>query len=639
MSNKGNLVMNLNISLILIIVSFCCPISVWGQSCHTQVVNNMYPTKLDFIKSQEQKTILLRNQDNIIPVKNINNKSFACLFFGDANIFTERLNSYLEMPVIEIPGNDIDKALSLMQNAEKKDQLIFALAEIPEKAGLKKEIIRFCEKNNVIVTILDSIQNLSRWKGIENINTILISDGNTDIAQDISAQIIFGGIGASGKLSIPIHDMFHVGEGFTTEGGLRLKYTIPEEEGINGERLTFKIDSIVNYAMENKAFPGCQVLMAKNGKVIFNKSYGYHTYSNITEVTNSHLYDLASVTKICGPLPLIMQLEDNGIINLDKPFSLYWNDWKKGLFHRSNKDTLTLRQLLTHQARLNPYIPFWKESIKDGEFIKRFYSNEKSEIFNLEIHDSIFLNKKFREKVYKSIRKSDLMPNVEYRYSCLSFIIYPKMIQDITGTDYEQLLYNSVYKPIGANRLVYNPLQKGYTKDEIAPTEYDQNFRKALVHGRVHDEASAILGGISGNAGLFANANDLAKLMQLYLNNGRYGGLQIISSNVINEYAKTQYQTGKNRRALGYDKPLKDNKLKNIDQAWPAPGVSESSYGHSGFTGTMVWVDPDYKIVYIFLSNRVYPTRENNGISKFNIRTSIQQVLYNEIVSNSDTNN
>lgn len=621
---------SLFVVLVSLLIPFITIMESKGQNPITPAGTDTFTlSPLEIMSKQEEQIVLLRNKNNIIPILSLDKGKFALVVIGDAPVFTRRVMDYLEMPVLNIPEDSIEVAKTMLAKTSEFDRIIIVIANSFISEDNKKLILNNSAGKDKIIVFLGAPDELKDWTGIENSHALLFADNKSVLAQDLSAQIIFGGIGASGKLNQPVSEMFYTGDGLVSEGGLRMKYTIPEEEGINSKRLESRIDSIVELAIANKAFPGCQVLMALNGKVLFNRSYGYHTYTQRNKVTDTDLYDLASVSKICGALPLLMQMDGQNLIDLDKPFSSYWTDWKKSLFHHSNKDTLTLRQLLTHQGRLNPYLPFWRESMKGDKYNTKLYRNEKTEGYSLEIDDHLFLTDKFRTNVYRAIRKSDLMPKVEYKYSCLSFIIYPGMISKVTGKDYEQLLYSSVYRPLGATRLTYNPLQKGFGKEEIPPTEEDIYFRKDLVHGRVHDEAAAALGGISGNAGIFANANDLAKLMHLYLNNGIYGGEQLIPREIMEEYNQPQFPN--NRRAIGFDKPLPYNASKSLDEAWPAPGASQQSFGHSGFTGTFVWVDPVYNIVYIFLSNRVYPTRSHNAISKFNVRLAIQQVLYDEI--------
>ena len=534
----------------LLVNPFSSGIDLNGQSGATPTdTATILQSPLACITQQEAQIILLRNQSNAIPIHSLNQGKFALMVIGDAPVFAQRVMDYVEMPVINFSDGSIEDAKSVTEKTKQFDRIIVAITSASISQKIIDAILNISPDKEKYLVVLAEPKILSKWKGIENSSALLFAGSNTPRAQDISAQIIFGGIGAKGKLQQSIPGMFHWGEGLVSKGGIRMKYTIPEEEGLNSQRLAFCIDSIVNLAIKSQAFPGCQVLMAVNGKVIFRQSYGHHTYSERNKVTDNDLYDLASVTKICGALPLLMQLDGNNLIDLDKPFSIYWADWQKRWFHRSNKDTLTLRQLLTHQARLNPYLPFWRQSQKNGLYNPKLYRNQPLDGYSLEIDDHLYLSDKFRNNVYRSIRKSDLMPRVEYKYSCLSFIIYPGMISKVSGQDYEELLYNSIYKPLGAKRLVYNPLQKGFLKEEIPPTEEDIYFRKNLVHGRVHDEAAAALGGISGNAGLFANANDLAKLMHLYLNKGNYGGEQLIPKEIVEQYTKTQFPETKNRRA------------------------------------------------------------------------------------------
>lgn len=586
-------------------------------------------TTLELMEQAEQEIILLRNENTVIPFRSLNQGNFALIRIGEAPDFVNRVQDYLEMPVLDLTSEDSTIINEVIKTTEAYNRLIIVVSTDTVSRPVNEWIVQRDPDKEKTIVFMSGKESLSTWQEMDKTPALLFSPRNTTITQDISAQILFGAVEAKGKLMTSIGGMFEKGEGLSTEGGLRMKYTVPEEEGVNSQRLTARIDSIIDQAINTEAFPGCQILMAVNGKVLFRKSYGHHTYNKRTEVCNNDLYDLASVTKVSSALPLLMQLDGNKRIELDQPFSTYWPDWQKHWFHRSNKDTLTMRQLLTHQGRLVPFIPFWRESQKNGHCNRRFFRFQPEEGFSSAVDDHLYISDQFKKNVYRAIRKSDLTTTAGYKYSDLSFIIYPGMITLVTGQDYEQLLYESVYKPIGASRLVYNPLNKGFSKEEIPPTEEDTYFRKNLVHGRVHDESSAAMGGISGNAGLFANANDLAKLMHLYLNMGSYGGEQLIPREIMETYIQPQFPG--NRRALGFDKPLPDNASKTPDDAWPAPAASQQSFGHSGFTGTFVWMDPQYNIVYVFLSNRVYPNRSHNNISKLNVRTAVQQVLYEEL--------
>ncbi|WP_158275583.1 serine hydrolase domain-containing protein [Marinilabilia rubra] len=579
--------------------------------------------------------ILLNNSNETFPLKNLDQSNFQCLLQGDLPVFKNRLMDYLEMPVFTIPLDSIEEKILKLKSRETKTQLIVGLNASDSILGISPLIKKLMDKHSSVVVFFGKPETMTQWTGIADADGVLLSEKSDSVSQDLAAQSLFGGMGVHGTLQKEIPGMYAKGHGIASKGGLRFEYTHPDSLGLNGDRLNERIDSVVNNAIDQEAFPGCQILMAVNGKVILRKSYGYHTYDKRQKVQNSDLYDLASVTKISGPLPLLMQLNGSGVLDLDRPFSDYWADWKNGLFHCSNKDTLTLRQILAHQARLVPYLGFWRETKRDGRFKRNLYRLEASPDFPYQVDEHLYLKERFTKKIYRIIRRSDLLPDTEYRYSGLSFLVYPEMISQMTGTSYEELLYSEVYKPLGAARLVYNPLNKGFTKSDIPPTEVDLFYRESQVHGRVHDEAAAVFGGVSGNAGLFGNANDLAKLMQMYLNKGNYGGQQIIPRQVMDEFTRVQFPENQNRRGLGFDKPLLDNASKDLDDAYPAPGVSASSFGHSGFTGTFVWMDPEYKVLYVFLSNRVYPTRRNVALFELNVRTSIQQFLYDELSTSS----
>jgi CubicO group peptidase (beta-lactamase class C family) len=344
------------------------------------------------------------------------------------------------------------------------------------------------------------------------------------------------------------------------------------------------------------------------------------------------IYDLASVTKVCGALPAIMKLNEDGKYQLDIPFSTYWTDWRKGFLHPSNKSDITLRELLAHQGGLVPFISFYRQSMNGNDLSNKWYSAVKSNQYNLEVAPGLYLDSKFKNKVYRSIRKSPLKTRGKYVYSDLSVLLTSEVVTRISGMKFTDYLDQNFYGPLGAGTVTYQPTRK-FSEDQIVPTEYDAIYRKRLIHGSVHDESAAVFGGIAGNAGLFASANDLAKLIQMYLQYGTYGGKQYLKKSTIQEFNRVQFPGSNNRRGLGFDKPMIDNQKLSKENAYPCPGASPESFGHSGYTGTFFWADPTNGLVYIFLSNRVYPTRENNKISDLNVRTDILQELYDEFRS------
>jgi CubicO group peptidase (beta-lactamase class C family) len=404
----------------------------------------------------------------------------------------------------------------------------------------------------------------------------------------------------------------------------KLEYGNPSEVQMDSVYMHQKVDSIIKNAIQKQAFPGVQILVAKKHKIIFHKAYGFHTYDSIQKVQLTDVYDIASVTKILGPLPAIMKLYDEGKIDLDAPFSTYWKPWG----NRKDKKKITLREVLAHQAGLHPYIVFLSDVLKKDNTLKsRFVKTESKNRFTSQAYDGVFIKDRFKNKMYRQINRSSVSTKKKYKYSGLSFLLYPKIISDITSEKYVDYLQNNFYKPLGTTTLGFTPKVKKFSNN-IVPTEFDSLFRKELTKSWVHDENAALMGGISGNAGVFGSALDLAKIMQMYCNYGYYNYKQYISKSTLKEFTKTQYPENDNRRGLGFDKPLIGNDTLPIHKAYPAPEVSAESFGHAGFTGTFVWADPTNELVFIFLSNRVYPNRGHRNIYTLNIRPKVQQIFY-----------
>lgn len=390
-----------------------------------------------------------------------------------------------------------------------------------------------------------------------------------------------------------------------------------------------KVDSIITNGIKNQSFPGAQVLVAHKGTVIYHEAFGFHTYDSIQPVALNDIYDLASVTKILGPLPALMKLVDEGKLDLDIPFSTYWKPWRR----IKNKRDLTLREILAHQSGLQPYIIFLNKVVKNnGELKKRFVKSTKRKGFEAEAYPGIYVKNRFNRKMYRMINRSKVSEEKKYLYSGLTFLIFPELITQLTGKPYENYLNDTFYHPIGATTLGFLPKSKNYS-NYIVPTELDTLYRHDLTKAWVHDENASLLGGISGNAGLFGTAEDLARMMQFFVQFGRLDGKQLIRKETVRDFITVQYPENENRRGLGFDKPLLNNGELNLEEAYPAPEVSPESFGHSGFTGTFVWADPKNQLVYIFLSNRVYPTREHRNLYTLNIRSAVQQVFYKALDS------
>lgn len=401
-----------------------------------------------------------------------------------------------------------------------------------------------------------------------------------------------------------------------------LCYAAPSQFHIDSARLYSGIEEIILQALDSGAFPGCQILLAKEGEIFYHQSYGYHTYDSLLPVRNVDLYDLASITKITATTLALMKLEEDGLFDLDQTMGYYFP-----FLAKSNKSDLTMRKVLTHQSRLKNWIPYYAESQRrNGKYRRKTISTDSSSHYPYRIPGSdLFLHKDFKtDKIYKMIRKSDLYDEEGYVYSGLAFYLFPDLIERLSGMSFEDFLTEHFYKPIGATTLGFDPLRR-YSLDQIVPSEVDTFFRMHELHGVVHDEGAAVMLGISGNAGLFSNSYDLAKIYQMLLNDGTYQGRRYLNQETITEFTRCQYCDQDNRRGLGFDKPLIEyDSIKTT----VAKLASPNSYGHSGYTGTLVWADPDNQLLFIFLANRVYPSRTNRKIYTLNIRPRIHDLVY-----------
>lgn len=579
-------------------------------------INTFSQSELATRYKVEKELVLLKNEKSIIPIKHLESSNIALIRNTNSiNYIEEMLEKYAQ-----ISRYNFDEFITTVTNTSQLKNystLIIALYNSSDVAALSKINI-----DNTIIVIAFSEAVLKEFLASKSTYNALILAQNSDrISEEYSAQIIFGGLAAKGVLNTSFLK-YPSGHGLTTTK-TRLKYTVPEEEKMNSLYINTKVDSIMRMAIQQKAFPGAQLLVAKNNSVIFHKTYGYHTYDSLQKVELTDLYDMASVTKITGPLPALMKLYDDKVIDLDKPFSSYWKSWNSS----NDKKNLTVREILAHQSGLSPYIVFLSKAMSKGTFKSRFLQKGKSNKYSLQAYKDIYVNKRFKNKMYRIIKRSKVSDKKKYKYSGLSFLIYPKLIEQLTNTSYQSYLQSTFYKPLGAYTLGFNPSDKNFI-NTIVPTENDTFFRNTLTNGWVHDENAALLGGVSGNAGLFATATDMAKIMQMYMQKGEYGGQRFFSAATVNEFIKVQFPKNNNRRGLGFDKPLLNNAELTLKNAYPAPEVSSSSFGHSGFTGTFVWADPEKKLVFIFLSNRVYPTRANRNLYSLNIRPLLQQVFY-----------
>ena len=388
------------------------------------------------------------------------------------------------------------------------------------------------------------------------------------------------------------------------------------------DALEYKIDSIVHEGIQKKAFPGAQVLIYKHDSIRLNKSYGFHTYDSIVRVKNHHLFDLASVTKILASTLAFMKLYESNNIDLDQKVADFIP-----MIKNTNKKNSTFREILSHQAGWLPYIEHQNTvRRKNGKLKSRTLSAKQGKRYPNPISDSLFIHRKYEKKIMRRIKKTPVENIGDYRYSGLWFFLLPNMVERISGQSFDQFLDTHYYDPMEIERLTFNPSFK-YSKEEIVPTEKDSLFRKTLVHGWVHDEAAALMGGVSGNAGLFANASSLAKLLQMLLDEGQFEGRQYLKPVTVKLFTSRSYPETDNPRGLGFDKPTLDT---IPEERYPSEKSAPESFGHSGFTGNLVWVDPVQRCFMVFLSNRVYPTREQKNLYRLSIRGKILDVALQE---------
>jgi CubicO group peptidase (beta-lactamase class C family) len=461
-----------------------------------------------------------------------------------------------------------------------------------------------------IVLVFDSAA-LATLPELRQATAVVLVKARSMAAVNHAVQVIFGGMGAAGRLAA-VPPGF--GTGQPTKGCLRLAYASIKEAGLRDD-LPELIDSLMKQALEAGAFPGAQVLVARHGVVALHRSYGVQEVGTTRLVLNNTLYDFASLTKVTAALPALMLLQDRGLFGPDYTMGALFD-----FLQSTDKQNLRLRDVLTHQARLKAFIPFWQGYVQRGGGLQpQFFQPDSSAAFPLPVAAGLWGSRALPGRIYQGVAASPLNAKPGYVYSDFSFMLYPYYVQKATGQPFDVLLEKEIYGPLGANTLGFNPLRR-FPLGRIAPTEYDSLFRHALVHGTVHDENAAMLGGVSGHAGLFGNANDLAKLVQLYLWQGRYGGQQLIKPETMAAFTSCPFCPD-NRRGLGFDKPDPKNPALNA-----ARSASPRSYGHTGFTGTYFWVEPDKDLFVILLTNRVNPTRRNGKLGELGVRSALLQL-------------
>ena len=594
------------------------------------LIEDLNNTSVDNLinKSIENIPVLIKNKDDIIPLK-LDSNNIINLQFGNDNgiIFNEYLNKYKNIKSVN--ASDINN-LDLISLISENETLIVSFhmkSNTPWENMNKKftshelELIELLEKHkNKILVSFTNPYTLSQIN-LESYNSIIISFQNNPQFQKTTAQQVFGAKKIKGVLPVSINEKYQEGKGLLSEDINILSFDTPEHVGIDRNKLS-EIDSIISYAIENEMTPGAQILVAKNSKVIYEKSFGKLRYKETLETNSETIYDLASLTKILVTTPIVMSLFDKKVIDLETKLKNIIPRYKD-----SNKSDISIKELLSGHAGLQAWIPFYKMTLdEENKPSSKYYSFKRNKINSLKVAPDLFLRADYIDTIRNIIKESDLL-KTKYKYSDLSYLIIQEYIEDYYNKNLEQIIDELMFKKLGIN-LTYNPFLKNSTYN-VAPTEIDEYFRYKEINGYVHDMAAAMFGGISSHAGLFGNAINVAKVMQMYLQDGNYANQQILKSKTINLFNNCYYCDEDNRRGVGFDKP-------QLEDEGPTCGcVSMNSFGHSGWTGTFAWADPDLDIIYIFLSNRSYPSGEAAGKSKLvkeDIRSKIQEVIYKSII-------
>lgn len=563
-------------------------------------------------KLVEKSTALLNNGGDVLPLRALSTLNIASVHFSYpyAAGFDSLLNKYSRIDSFNGMGYVGIKTPDALDFDTKFYNTI--IVQLTDADLANPQIAAFIKDNrrhkNVVVAYFGDGSSLAK---LDNLTApIVFSWRPSPLAAFYSAQAIFGGVAITQTLDKTFSQKYRSGTGFTTSKA-RLQYTVAEDAGLKSNDLD-EIDDIASEAIRSQATPGCVVLVAKDGKVIFNKAYGFHTYDKAIADKVSDIFDVASVTKISATTIETMRLTEEGRLSLDSTIGSYIS-----MARQTNKNDIRIRELMTHQAGLIPDIPTYQK-LKPTDI-----SIDSSAAFPTKVALHYYLRKDyFQDVMWADMLSSPLRTRGQYVYSDLSMCFMKEIDESVTATPLNKYVQENFYDPLGMQTAGFLPYKR-FPQNRIVPTEFDQVFRHSLLDGYVHDPTAALMGNVSGNAGLFASANDLAILYQMLLNKGTYGGDEYFKPQTVSQF--TAKQSDVSRRGLGFDRwdPL-------ADHHYPSKLASPETFGHTGFTGIGVWVDPKYNLVYIFLSNRVNPS-VTDKLSSLNIRPRIQDVVYQAI--------
>jgi len=575
----------------------------------------------------EASMTLLQNKNNLLPLQNLDTLKVAEVSVGatEKNMFSQNLKQYLKSDHFSVSHEEKrDVYDTLLKKLMAYNLLIIQVNRTNQKpennfgASLQSFALidTLIKLKPSVVVLFSNPYIFNKFTNIQNASAVLEAYEYNNYAQKAASDAVAGAIGVNGKLPVSTAP-FKAGTGITIPKAIRLQQVAPIVLGIQKKKLE-QIDSIAAKGIEDKCYPGCVILAAKDGKVFYHKAFGKYTYEGLDSVSVETIYDLASVTKVASSALALMDLAGQKKFDVNQNLGFYLPETKK-----TNKGEIVIKEMLVHQAGLPAGVLNFEPTLnKDGFYKIGYYSKVRSNLFANEVADSLFTLTHYEDSIYKRILRCKLGKR-EYLYSDLGYYFIKRIVEKVTSSELDQYVERNFYAKMGLNSLRYRPL-KYFPKSQIAPTENDTKFRKQIVHGHVHDPGAALSDGVGGHAGLFGNAFDMAQLMHMYLDKGNYAGRLWLDSNVVKQFTRKCLFCPDNRRGLCFDKPETDS----TKQSPVTEECSPEGFGHSGFTGTLVWADPTNRLVYVFLSNRVYPSAEENKLAKSGIRGQIHKLFY-----------
>ncbi|MEM7104435.1 MAG: serine hydrolase [Bacteroidota bacterium] len=590
---------------------------VMQQSSSAQISKNEERWLMHFL--YEQSMTLVRDSQAYLPVKNADLGSTYLVTVGEQKPqdFINTSWKYSSPSTQHFSAEGSGSIINLnTKKLRRYGTVVIALNDFQIDTSVNSAFIDACKtlqgKTKVVVVNFKNPGNL-RYFGTKTA-FLQVYESNA-LLETLTAQVIFGGIPAHGQSPVDVFPLCSAGDGIQSSKSSRLKYTIPEDVGILPEKLKM-VDTLVFEAINSNSIPGCQVLLAKEGKVFYHKSFGYHTYQKRRKVKSSDLYDLASITKVASTSVAAMQLFDKGGFKLND--SLYQHIPQSA---ETPIGDIKIKNLFIHESGLQanmPILPFIVYIDSTTGRYDKYFCWDDQQYFKIKIAEDFYMGDDYIDSMWTAIYDLPVEPSMGYQYSDVNFNILQYLIEASVDKPINEFVNQQIYAPLGLRKITYNPLDE-FKPEQIVPTEEDEYWRMQLVHGFVHDESAALLGGVAGNAGLFSNAYDLAILFQMLLNEGTYGGQRFISKNTVELFTKPSHG---NHRGLGFD--CQSDKGATACSAL----ASEATFGHTGFTGTAVWADPESDLLFVFLSNRVHPTRKNKGLYTRQIRERIHHIAY-----------